>query len=149
MAAQFSSIQSYIGASKPNVPNPIHGAKTSTKSVGDGFTDAEIDAVVHPKMDENWLPDQEYEELDIASLTPGPNRVTFRGRIANYYNYETASKKPRAAKGCVRIIIKDDSGAITVRSLEIPFASLLDISGLSRLDCGMRNSTTSFVWVSS
>lgn len=82
---------------------------------GDGFTPQEVDAVLHPAIDESWLPAQDYEECDIASLIPGPRCVTFQGRIANFYDQQTASKRPQAAKGCCKVVVKDDSGALTVQ----------------------------------
>jgi hypothetical protein len=115
MAPQFSSIQSFFSASKPNIDPPNHVAvgEDVLKS-GDGFTEAEVEAVIHPTVDENWLPSQEYEETEIASLIPGPHCVTFQGRVVNFYDQPTPSKRPRAAKGCVKIVVKDDTGAITV-----------------------------------
>jgi hypothetical protein len=114
MAPQFPSIQSFFSATKPNISVPKRATSDACPSSGDGFTDAEVQAVLQPTIDKNWLPDQEYEELDIAALTPGPGCVTFQGRVANFFNQATPSKKPRAAKGCVKIIVKDDTGAITV-----------------------------------
>lgn len=68
---------------------------------------------MHPSA-ENWIPAREYDETDIGSLIPGPQCVTFIGRVANFYDQSTPSKMPQAAKGCVKIIVKDDTGALTV-----------------------------------
>ena len=45
------------------------------------------------------------------------------GRVANIYDVANAPKTPRSAKGCVKLCVKDDSGAITVSEafLFIPF----------------------------
>jgi len=114
MSPQFPSNQSFFKASKPNTTASKRVEEDASPVVGDGFTDAEIDAVLHPSADDSWLPAQEYDEEDISSLMPGPRCVMFQGRIANFYDQATQSKKPRAAKGCVKIVIKDDTGAITV-----------------------------------
>lgn len=95
------------------LPNHATAADTAVKP-GDGFNEAEVEAVLHPTVAENWLPSQEYDELEIASLIPGPRRVVFKGRIANFHHQATTSKRPRAAKGCVKIIVKDNTGAIMV-----------------------------------
>jgi hypothetical protein len=120
MAPQFPSIQSFFKASKSAISQTDTQRNTSSQSqrkeVGDGFTDAEVDAVLHPIIDETWVPAQDYEESKIADLVPGPKRVHFQGRVANFYDQNTPSKRPRAAKGCVKIIVKDDSGALTVRN---------------------------------
>ena len=57
---------------------------------------------------------QNYEETEIGSLVPGPQRVALMGRVANFYDQSTPNKMPQAAKGCVKIIVKDDTGALTV-----------------------------------
>jgi len=36
------------------------------------------------------------------------------GRIVNFYDQTTTSKMPKAAKGCLKMIMKDDTGALTV-----------------------------------
>lgn len=61
-----------------------------------------------------WTPDRDYEEFDIDSLELGPRCVTFQGRIANFYDQSTPSKRPRAAKGCVKILMKDENGLVLV-----------------------------------
>jgi hypothetical protein len=118
MTLQFPSIQSFFKSSKPSTPQthaqPTTPTQTQPSKPGDGFTEAEVDVVLRPTIDESWLPSREYEEVEIASLVPGPGCVTFMGRIANFYDQSTPSKRPRAAKGCVKIIVKDDSGALTV-----------------------------------
>ena len=58
---------------------------------------------------------QTYETLLIGELEPGPKRVTFMARIVNIYDRPTASSSPRAAKGCLKILAKDDTGCILVR----------------------------------
>ncbi|EON69735.1 hypothetical protein W97_08997 [Coniosporium apollinis CBS 100218] len=114
MAPQFPSIEQFF--EKQSSQSPKKRARSSSPSQGrDGFTEAEVDAVLHPPANQTWSPPNEYEEIDIAALIPGPKCVTFVGRVANFYDQGTPSKKPRAAKGCVKIIVKDDTGALTVR----------------------------------
>lgn len=110
MAHQYPSIQSFFPFVTPTAPKDDVG--TSAKA-GDGFTAEEIEATVHPQLD-SWVPQQEYEEVDIATLVPGYQRVTFTGRVVNFYDQQTPSKMPQAAKGCLKVIVKDDSGALTV-----------------------------------
>ena len=120
MAPQFPSIQSFFKSSKPCTSQahiqPTTPTHVQPKEPGDGFTEAEVEAVLHPTIDESWVPSQDYEELDIANLVPGPKCVSFQGRVANFYDQNTPSKRPRAAKGCIKIVVKDDSGAVTVSS---------------------------------
>jgi hypothetical protein len=64
MAPQTPSIQSFFPVSKPTA----HAAPTTQEDgkPGDGFTSEEIDAVLHPTIDESWLPSQDYEEYEIG-----------------------------------------------------------------------------------
>lgn len=92
-------------------------ASSDPPDVGDGFTSEER-VVHHPSaVEKSWNPPQEYDEVEIKDLVPGPGCRTFMGRIANFFDQPTQSKRPRAARGCVKIIVKDDSGAITVSFL--------------------------------
>jgi hypothetical protein len=69
---------------------------------------------------EAWKPKQTYETLLIGELEPGPKRVTFLARIVNIYDQPTAGRSPRAAKGCLKILAKDDTGCILVGIFKIP-----------------------------
>ncbi len=112
MAHQFPSIQSFFPRTA------LQDSKNHTGSsaeFGDGFTAEEVDAVLHPLLGP-WTPTQVYEEIEIGCLIPGPQRVTFMGRIVNLYDQPTPSKKPQAARGCLKVILKDDTGAIVVGS---------------------------------
>jgi hypothetical protein len=61
-----------------------------------------------------WNPPVHYESYDIAAITPGPAPVTFRGRIVNFQDFGAVEKMPRTANGCLRIMVRDDTGTITV-----------------------------------
>jgi len=110
MAHQYPSIQSFFPFVTPRGHTDDVGTSAKT---GDGFTAEEIDAAIHPNLG-SWVPQQEYEEIEIGSLVPGYQRVTFMGRVVNFYDQQTPSKMPQAAKGCLKVIVKDDSGALTV-----------------------------------
>jgi len=115
MAPQFPSIQSFFQASKPiSAQNGTTKQPSTMSNSGDDFTITEVDTVLHPSINEFWTPTEDYTEMDIANLAPGPRRITFQGRIANLYDQRTPSKKPQAATGCMKCIVKDDSGAVTV-----------------------------------
>lgn len=89
-------------------------SKTSVSSVGDGFTPEELQNALRPKSNEPWHPSLDYEDCSIRDLSPGPRAVSFMGRIANIFDVANTPKTPRSAKGCVKLCIKDDTGAITV-----------------------------------
>jgi hypothetical protein len=57
-----------------------------------------------------------YEEVGISELAPGPRRVSFTGRIVNMYDQSIESKMPKAAKGCLKLVVKDDHAMMLVRS---------------------------------
>ncbi|KAF2173008.1 hypothetical protein M409DRAFT_62645 [Zasmidium cellare ATCC 36951] len=88
---------------------------TSDPLVGDGFTSQEVQEALKPKPIDSWHPDHEYVDCGISALQPGPQAVTFMGRIANIYDVVNTPKTPRSAKGCVKLCVKDCDAAITVR----------------------------------
>jgi hypothetical protein len=63
---------------------------------------------------EPWHPSMEYTSCEISDLVPGPQAVTFMGRVANNFDVPQTPKSPRAAKGCCKISVKDCDSAITV-----------------------------------
>ena len=113
MALGVPSIQSFF---KKEVPSIKHHkpAKSVDLGTGDGFTSSEIDAALHPAL-HKWQPRCEYKKIDINGLVPGPGCVNVQGRIVNLYNQPFSSKMPHAARGCLNLIVKDDTGAFRVK----------------------------------
>lgn len=97
----------------PTKPTGTPGSNKST--IGDGFTQDELQAALQPAPSGPWQPPSEYTEVDIADLQAGPRAVTIMGRVCNLYNVANTPKTPRSAKGCVKLCVKDDTGAITLR----------------------------------
>ncbi|KAK5115362.1 hypothetical protein LTR62_001562 [Meristemomyces frigidus] len=145
----------------PPTPNssPVKH-KLSTNSldsvVGDGFTTEEITAALQPKPIEPWHPSIDYEESDICDLSPGPKAVTFMGRVCNIFDVANTPKTPRSAKGCVKLCIKDDTAAITLRLWyasavpELRLGSLVSVwtNHISNGENGSLSSTTAPLFVS-
>lgn len=63
----------------------------------------------------DWQPTLDYQEVSISSLQPGPQNVTLMGRIVNLYDAPKPSNRPKTAQGFVKIMVADDTGAMTVR----------------------------------
>ncbi|KAF2659653.1 hypothetical protein K491DRAFT_755187 [Lophiostoma macrostomum CBS 122681] len=112
-AGASSPAKSLAGQLFPSPPSQLPSASSGIET-GDGFTAEEIDAVLHPPSAQ-WTPTQGYEEADIGRLEPCPKFVTFIGRIVNFYDMVRPSKRPLAAKGCLKLMVADDTGALTVR----------------------------------
>ncbi|GJC79429.1 hypothetical protein ColLi_02267 [Colletotrichum liriopes] len=78
----------------------------------DGFTQAEVDAGHNP-LDRPWNPSEDYEEVYIGDIQPGPTRIRFTGRIVNYVpallDYKNTYSRPAH-----QLIVTDDTGAIGV-----------------------------------
>ncbi|KAF7191438.1 hypothetical protein HII31_07461 [Pseudocercospora fuligena] len=107
-----ASIQAYLTPAT----SPVKSATgRSSTPIGDGFTEEELQQALQPKPVEAWHPEFEYADHEISDLTPGPNAVTFMGRVANIFDVANAPKSPRSAKGCLKLVVKDGAGAITVR----------------------------------
>ena len=115
MALHMSSIQSFFEKDPAARKSKAVNGDSQTES-NDGFTEAEVEAALHPKL-HKWVPRGEYENMDIGSLIPGPGCVALIGRIVNFYDQPTPSKRPHAARGCFKVIIKDDTGVMTVMSI--------------------------------
>ena len=118
--SQSPSIQSFFqpSSSPSSSPSrdgqsPTRPLQTAASELADGFSSTEVNRVLCPTV-ENWVPERDYEEKEIGSLIPGPRAITVVGRIVNFYDQTTPSKMPQAAKGCIKIIVKDNTGALTV-----------------------------------
>lgn len=112
-----ASIQAFFTPAPSSSPSKVTSASPPSveKAVGDGFTAEEVQDALQPKPKEQWHPPVEYLDCDIRDLIPGPRAVTFMGRIANIFDVLNTPKTPRSAKGCLKLCVKDDKAAITVR----------------------------------
>jgi hypothetical protein len=107
-----SSIQAFFHPT-PAASSPAK--QPSSSSIGDGFTPEELEEALKPTPAEPWQPKVGYLECEIRDLYPGPRAVTFMGRVANIFDIANAPKTPRSAKGCVKLCVKDEHDAVTVR----------------------------------
>lgn len=99
------------------VPSPSQSAQkghlptlqTTTAPIEGGLVEA---ARLSPG---HWRPQHDYEEVSIGELAPGPRRISFTARVVNLYDDQNVhSKKPDSAKGCLKVLMKDDSALIQV-----------------------------------
>jgi hypothetical protein len=115
MALSYPSVQTFYR------PEPVRGITESYKATalfnpGDGFTEEEIENSLDP-LKSPFNPSREYLQRDIGSLTPGPQAVTFIGRVVNFNTQYGTSKSHAAATGWHHMIVKDDTGGICVSLL--------------------------------
>lgn len=81
---------------------------------GDGFTPEEIQATLKTTL-HKWQPRCEYPEIAISSLEPGPGCFELKGRVVNMQDEkQQIAKMPHAAKGCLKLLVRDDTGVISV-----------------------------------
>jgi len=106
-----ASIQAFF----PPTPQSSPAKRPSVDDIGDGFTAEEIQVALQPKLPEPWQPPGKYTESDICDLRPGPKAVTFMGQVCNLFDVANTPKTPRSARGCVKLCVKDETGATTVR----------------------------------
>ncbi len=125
MPQQFPSIQSFF---QPEVsPAKKDKASSSPLAAGDGFTAKEVEDTNIARSLPQWQPRGTYNEVDIETLIRGPGCTTIMGRVVNFFVLGTPSKAPHAAKGCLRMVVRDDTGALVVNFLaikETPFCLL-------------------------
>ncbi len=112
MASSYPSVQAFYR------PEPVLGTTEIHKTVtlsgpGDGFTKEESENLLDP-LKTPFNPSREYTQRDIGLLTPGPQAVTFIGRVVNFNTQYGKSKSHAAATGWHHMIVKDDTGAICV-----------------------------------
>lgn len=111
-----ASIQAFFPPTPPvSSPTKRPIQPSSDAPIGDGFTAEEKEEALRPQPAEPWYPPVEYEDCEIHELYPGPRAVTFMGRVANIFDVANTPKTPRSAKGCVKLCVKDHTGAVTVR----------------------------------
>ncbi|KAH8808026.1 hypothetical protein F5884DRAFT_881648 [Xylogone sp. PMI_703] len=109
MAPSYPSIQSFYRREPPksnlhpNSSSPSLGLNTENKS-----TPSKLSS-------QNWNPDQQSNVLNIGDLIPGPKAVAFRGRIVNYRTIYGKTRKQPKASGWQYLVVKDDTGAISVK----------------------------------
>jgi hypothetical protein len=115
MASSYPSVRAFYR------PEPVQSTTESYEAVelskpGDGFNKVEIEHALDP-LKSPFNPSREYLQCDIGSLTPGPQAVTFTGRVVNFNIQYGTSKSHAAATGWHHMIVKDDTGGICVSLL--------------------------------
>jgi hypothetical protein len=57
----------------------------------------------------------EYGQADLGDLEAGPRNLMLMGRVVNFYDTAKPSKSHQAAQGCLKIMVADDTGVLTIR----------------------------------
>ncbi|KAI4723919.1 hypothetical protein E4T49_08340 [Aureobasidium sp. EXF-10728] len=100
----------------PQRTSPLKGLpQNRSPPPGDGFTSEELNTTMVQAPQDHWIPPADYDEYEIDSLVPGPNRLKVVGRIVNMFESSPKAKLPAAAKGAVHLVVKDATGAVTIR----------------------------------
>jgi hypothetical protein len=111
MAPSFPSVQSFF---QPAIPlQKAVRREAAITTPGDAFTEEEVESTLDP-LNSKFNPNREYLKCDIGTLIPGPQTVTFMGRVVNFSTVYGRSKSHVAAKGWHHMIVKDDTGAVCV-----------------------------------
>ncbi|KAF2137515.1 uncharacterized protein K452DRAFT_196077, partial [Aplosporella prunicola CBS 121167] len=90
---------------------------------GDAFTPAEIAIALEERdatLRQPFIPppgERPYEKVSLDALMPTQRGVVFKGRVRNLQTLSTraVSQAPGAAKGCLRVVIGDEGGAVMLR----------------------------------
>ncbi|KAK1488259.1 hypothetical protein CCUS01_14734 [Colletotrichum cuscutae] len=122
------SIQAFYQREVPATPQDASRDRTGFPRA-DGFTQAEVESG-HDPLGRIWNPSEEYSEVHIGQIEPGPNRICFTGRVVNYAPALLDSKN-NYNRPAHQLIIVDGTGAIAVKVVPIGIpASLLVIGQL-------------------
>lgn len=108
------SIQSFYG--RISQESSTRAMDTSSPSrLGDGFTSQELSSAA-PLSLSSWCPKGQYTARDIDTVMPGPGCVKIVGRVINMFKKPWTSSQPQGlrASGYTKMIIRDDTGIITV-----------------------------------
>lgn len=110
-------VQSHSSPLKPRATSCISGRALTAnpKPVGDGFTPSELSTALTLSQG-HWQPQQPYDDASIGQLSPGSRRISFTARVVNLYDRIVQSKVPKAAKGCLKVLLRDDEAALLVRT---------------------------------
>lgn len=92
------------GSSPPRAPAPDNS-----------FASSERAANITSSPLSKWSPEHDYEEVSIRDLCPGPRWATFTCRVINIYDQAIESKMPLSAKGCLKILVKDDTATVLIK----------------------------------
>lgn len=154
MAHKTPSIQSFFQAQSI----PSESQLSSSPKPGDGYTAQELHEALRPTVQETWSPPAKYADRDIADLLPGPECISFMGRVVNVFEKRTppadsassgsvanrsAARMPRGAKGFIKIIVRDDSGAVTVGCSDLSHRQrLINTTGSNLVLQSMRRTTS-------
>ncbi|KAL9129416.1 MAG: hypothetical protein Q9217_002121 [Psora testacea] len=113
MLPPVASVQSAL---QPEILSPKRPKQTfdAVSTAGDCLTSSDIETFLLPPP-HKWRPRTAYREMGIGDLAPGPGYVTIMGRIVNFYEASYTSKSPIAAKGSYKVVVKDDTGTLTVK----------------------------------
>jgi len=92
-------------------PIPSKSTSAKRKHLHDGFDDIPPPAPPSP-----WTPKSgiDYTAAKIGAIKPGPGRITFTGRVANFREQERNPRAATAAKVLLRMALMDDTGVIDV-----------------------------------
>lgn len=116
MAPQVPSIQPFFQPEVLSLASHKPSRRPISKAdMNDGFTSSEVEAAFDSAL-HKWQPRMTYDEVDIGSLVPGPGCVAVTGRVVNSYDQTMNSKMPQAARGCLRVIVRDDTGTFAVNA---------------------------------
>ncbi|KAJ5024156.1 hypothetical protein PSV08DRAFT_184774 [Bipolaris maydis] len=91
---------------------------SSPSENSDGFTSGDMQSAHAPTgvdIASTWIPTLDYEEAEIGSLEPGPCKLALMGRIVNFNDQVRPTKSHKAAQGCIKVMVADDTGVLTVR----------------------------------
>jgi hypothetical protein len=116
MDAMFPASGSPSTAGRPFQRTAATEAATATSTAtADSLTGSESKSTgnLSPGPD-CWQPLHDFEDVSIGELAPGPRRVSFTARVVNLYDQSVSSQTQISAKGCLKILVKDDSALILV-----------------------------------
>lgn len=111
--SRHNQAQQQSGPQSPPSSTAASPLSSSLPVSDNGFSSSELSSRTGHSH-QVWHPQRNYELVKIGDLVPGPRALRFEGRIVNFRTlYGKTQKQPRAL-GWQYLLVKDDSGVISV-----------------------------------
>ncbi|KAL8841516.1 MAG: hypothetical protein Q9170_000899 [Blastenia crenularia] len=88
--------------------------RTIPTAAGDGFTSDEVEATIRPTL-HTWTSPHHFEATQVNKLVSESKPVCLVGRLVNFYEPPAPKSMPYSAKGCLKVLMRDETGVMMIK----------------------------------